>query len=189
MSEKCIKLEIPNNIINCFGIQPSFVDSEICNRISLFSLYRYTKWAGDDAKTNNVGFIGGIQTPVVSRFEYGYKAGVSSGVGVRPSNFYIAPGEKSLDELFAECDNGFYLTDVQGLHAGINIINGDFSLQAQGFEIVAGKLGKPVTLVVASGNITSLLNDVLEIGSDLTFKTGSIGAPSLLVGKLSISGK
>lgn len=54
MSEKCIKLEIPNNIINCFGIQPSFVDSEICNRISLFSLYRYTKWAGDDAKTNNV---------------------------------------------------------------------------------------------------------------------------------------
>lgn len=119
----------------------------------------------------------------------GYKAGVSSGVGVRPSNFYIAPGEKSLDELFAECDNGFYLTDVQGLHAGINIINGDFSLQAQGFEIVAGKLGKPVTLVVASGNITSLLNDVLEIGSDLTFKTGSIGAPSLLVGKLSISGK
>ena len=27
-------------------------------------------------KTNNVGFIGGIQTPVVSRFEYGYKAGV-----------------------------------------------------------------------------------------------------------------
>ena len=119
----------------------------------------------------------------------GYKAGVSSGVGVRPSNFYIAPGEKSLDELFADCGNGFYLTDVQGLHAGINIINGDFSLQAQGFEIVDGKLGKPVTLVVASGNFTALLNDVIAIGSDLTFKTGNIGAPSLLVGSLSISGK
>ena len=119
----------------------------------------------------------------------GYKAGVSSGVGVKPSNFYIVPGEKSLDDLFSECGNGFYLTDVQGLHAGINVINGDFSLQAQGFEIVDGKLGKAVNLIVASGNIKSLLNEVLSIGSDLVFKTGSIGAPSLLVKGLSISGK
>ena len=119
----------------------------------------------------------------------GYKAGVSAGVGVKPSNFYLAPGDKSFDDLLAECGNGFYLTDVQGLHAGINIINGDFSLQAQGFEVVDGKLGKPVTLVVASGNITALLNDVLAIGNDLTFKSGNIGAPSILVGNLSISGK
>lgn len=119
----------------------------------------------------------------------GYKAGVSSGVGVRPSNFYIVPGEKSLDELFSECENGFYLTDVQGLHAGINVINGDFSLQAQGFEIVDGRLGKAVNLIVASGNIKSLLNEVLSIGNDLVFKTGSIGAPSLLISGLSISGK
>lgn len=119
----------------------------------------------------------------------GYKAGVAGGVGVRPSNFYILPGEASFDDLVAECENGFYLTDVQGLHAGINTINGDFSLQAQGFEIVNGKIGKPVNLIVASGNIKDLLNNVLTIGSDLAFKTGSIGAPSLLVGSLSISGK
>ena len=119
----------------------------------------------------------------------GYKAGVSSGVGVRPSNFYVAPGEKSLEELFSECENGFYLTDVQGLHAGINVISGDFSLQAQGFEIVDGKLGKPVNLVVASGNFKKLFNEVITLGNDLTFKTGNIGAPSLLVSELSISGK
>ena len=119
----------------------------------------------------------------------GYKAGVSAGVGVRPSNFYVVPGDKSLEELFSECGNGFYLTDVQGLHAGINVISGDFSLQAQGFEIVDGKLGKPVNLVVASGNFKKLFNDVLSLGNDLEFKTGSIGAPSLLVSELSISGK
>ena len=34
--------------------------------------------AGKMTKTNDVGFIGGIQTPVVSRFEYGYKAGVNA---------------------------------------------------------------------------------------------------------------
>lgn len=32
--------------------------------------------AGKMTKANNVGFIGGIQTPVVAKFEYGYKAGV-----------------------------------------------------------------------------------------------------------------
>ena len=34
--------------------------------------------AGKMTKTNDLGFIGGIQTPVVSRFEYGYKAGVNA---------------------------------------------------------------------------------------------------------------
>ena len=105
------------------------------------------------------------------------------------SSYIASVFEKSLDDLFAECGNGFYLTDVQGLHAGINVISGDFSLQAQGFEIVDGKLGKPVNLVVASGNFKKLFNEVLAIGNDLAFKTGNIGAPSLLVSELSISGK
>jgi hypothetical protein len=34
-----------------------------------------------------------------------------------------------------------------------------------------------------------MLNEVLEIGNDLNFKTGNIGAPSLLISSLSISGK
>ena len=119
----------------------------------------------------------------------GYKAGVSGGVGVRPSNFYIVPGEEAFDNLVKECGNGFYLTEVTGLHAGINVINGDFSLQAQGYEIVDGKIGNPVNLIVASGNIKDVLNHVLAIGNDLAFKTGNIGAPSLLVESISISGK
>ena len=119
----------------------------------------------------------------------GYKAGVSAGVGVSPSNFYIEPGNHSFDELVAECGNGFLLTDVAGLHAGINVINGDFSLQSSGFEIKDGKVGKAVNLIVTSGNIKTLLNEVELIGSDLEFKTSNIGAPSLLVKNISISGK
>ena len=119
----------------------------------------------------------------------GYKAGVSAGVGVSPSNFYIEPGTHSFDELVAECGNGFLLTDVAGLHAGINVINGDFSLQSNGFEIKDGKIGKAVNLIVTSGNIKTLLNEVELVGSDLEFKTSSIGAPSLLVKNISISGK
>ncbi len=53
-SERHIKLELPcNSLVNCFGIQPTFIESEVPERISLFSLNRYTKWK-DNATTNNV---------------------------------------------------------------------------------------------------------------------------------------
>ncbi|WP_042277702.1 BMP family lipoprotein [Faecalimicrobium dakarense] len=32
--------------------------------------------AGKMTKTNNIGFIGGMKNPVISRFEYGFKAGI-----------------------------------------------------------------------------------------------------------------
>lgn len=32
--------------------------------------------AGKMTKTNNIGFIGGMQNPVISRFEYGFRAGI-----------------------------------------------------------------------------------------------------------------
>lgn len=56
-SEKHISLELPqNSLVNCFSIQPILVKNEIPNRISLFSLNRYTKWR-DDATTNNVFYV------------------------------------------------------------------------------------------------------------------------------------
>ena len=179
-----------------FGTNISIVDDPLCELAPSQDSFDDE---GVSAKTKTVvengvfkTFLHNLKTAKMMNTETtgnGYKAGVSAGVGVRPSNFYVVPGEKSLDDLFAECGNGFYLTDVQGLHAGINVISGDFSLQAQGFEIVDGKLGKPVNLVVASGNFKKLFNEVLAIGNDLAFKTGNIGAPSLLVSELSISGK
>ena len=61
-SERHIKLELPgDNLINCFGIQPSLVKSGIPNRISLFSLGRYTKWK-DDATTNSVYYTPRLYT-------------------------------------------------------------------------------------------------------------------------------
>lgn len=53
-SERHIKLELPgNSLINCFSIQPTLVKGEVPERISLFSLGRYTKWR-DNATTNSV---------------------------------------------------------------------------------------------------------------------------------------
>lgn len=56
-NQKQININLPNNnIINCFGIQPILVESEMPDRISLFSINRYKKWK-DDATTNNVYYM------------------------------------------------------------------------------------------------------------------------------------
>lgn len=53
-NERRIRLELPgDSLINCFGIQPTVFKGEVPERISLFSLGRYTKWK-DDATTNSV---------------------------------------------------------------------------------------------------------------------------------------
>lgn len=119
----------------------------------------------------------------------GYKDGVSSPVGVRPSNMYIPNGDKSLDELFALCGDGVYLTEITGLHAGINVVSGAFSLQSAGYVIRDGHLAEPISLIVTSGNFIELLNNVLAIGNNLDFKGGNIASPALLVKELAISGK
>lgn len=63
----------------------------------------------------------------------GYKASASSSVGVSPSNLYLKPGKIEFAEMLKAVDNGIYVNSVQGLHAGLNPISGDFNLQASGF--------------------------------------------------------
>lgn len=118
----------------------------------------------------------------------GYKSGVQSSVGVSPSNLYLKSGETSLDEMFNMVENGIYITDVTGLHAGLNPVSGSFNLQSSGFKIENGKKTEPVTLIILSGTLQELLNNVGAVGNDFEFKRG-VGAPSLLVNTMAISGE
>lgn len=118
----------------------------------------------------------------------GYKSGVESSVGVHPANLYLKAGDTSLDEMFSKVKNGVYITSVTGLHAGLNPVSGSFNLQSSGFMIENGKKTKPVTLIILSGTLQELLNNVGIVGSDFEFKRG-VGAPSLFVKSMAISGK
>lgn len=122
-----------------------------------------------------------------------YKAGYSARVTVAPTNFYIQPGEKSLEELFAQMGCGLYVTDMMGMHAGANPTTGDFSLEAKGFLVEDGKKAGPVELFTVAGNFFTLLKDIQAVGSDLRFDmpsgAGQIGAPSLLIRALAVAGE
>lgn len=116
----------------------------------------------------------------------GFKDG-SGDIIVRPTNLCLAGGEGTLDELLAPIPDGVFVTQLMGQHAGVKPISGAFNLQASGFRIRDGKLAEPVTMIVVSGNILDLLNNVEAVASDFEINSG-IGCGSVLVGSLAVSG-
>ncbi len=143
----------------------------------------------------------GVLTTLLHNLKTAKKAGVastsnagrgSSGpVGVSPSNFYIAEGEKSFDELVAEMKDGLIIFEVSGLHSGLNAVSGDFSLIAKGKLVEGGKVVRNVDQITVAGNFLKLMHNIKAVGSDLRFgiPMGAVcGSPSLLITGLMVSG-
>lgn len=129
-----------------------------------------------------------------------YKAGkISTGNGFRganavsemPTNLVVETGSKSFEELLEEAGDGIILTDLSGLHAGVNPISGDFSLLCEGYLIENGKQGRPVEQITVAGNFYEVIKSIISIGNDiinLPSGEGEFFTPSVLVSSLAISG-
>ena len=113
----------------------------------------------------------------------------ASGIGVSCPYLSLKPGKKSQEELFNLVGDGVYITQVSGLHAGLNPQSGDFSLQSSGFLIKDGKLDRGLDIITVSGNILKIFEDVKEVGSDLEVSPSGVSCSSLLIKKLAVSGK
>ncbi len=119
----------------------------------------------------------------------GFKTSFKDSVGTSATNIFISPGKKTEEELCREMGDGLLITDFMGLHAGANKISGDFSLLSSGFRVRNGKIAEPVEQITVAGNYFELIKNIVEVGSDLKFDSGSFGSPSVLCGKLSVAGK
>lgn len=116
----------------------------------------------------------------------------ASPVGVAPTNFYMAPGADDFEAMKKRLGNGLIITEVTGLHAGVNPVTGDFSLLSKGFLVENGEIVRPVDQITIAGSFLKLLKDIEAIGSDLKFTLpGStmLGMPSILVSGLMVAGK
>lgn len=119
----------------------------------------------------------------------GFKSSFASPVSVSPYNMYIQPGTKSLEELEAEMGNGLVITDLAGLHAGIDFVSTNFSLQCSGYKVENGKRTRPVTLVTVASSFMELMNQVQAVGNDLDWKYYTVCAPSIYFKGCAISGE
>lgn len=112
----------------------------------------------------------------------GFKSVPSVGI----SNVYIENGGSTLDALIKEAGNGIFITGLLGAHT-VNTISGDFSLGATGFYIENGSVSYPVRGAAIAGNLMDLFSRVEQVGNDIRF-FGGMGAPSLLLYEMDISG-
>jgi len=111
--------------------------------------------------------------------------GITGNAGVGPGNFFIEAGSSAPEQIIAGLRQGLYVTELIG--ANMNTVTGDYSSGAAGLWIENGELAYPVSEITIAGNFKQMLLDVQQIGSDLDFR-GSIAAPTILIGEMTISG-
>ena len=119
----------------------------------------------------------------------GYKGGAKGKVGIKFNNVLVKEGKRSEEEIFATIGDGIYITEVQGLHAGMNKTSGNFSLQAAGFMIRNGKLAEPVNLITIAGNLLKVMEDIKELANNSKTQLSSITCPSVYIKSIAVSGK
>ena len=119
----------------------------------------------------------------------GFKGDYDSKVSVSPKNCYIENGDKSLEEILKEMNEGLVITELDGLHAGIDHTTTNFSLQAAGYYVKDGKKDHAVTLITVAGNFIDMMKDVVEVANDIEWRLNTIATPSIYFKSLSISGE
>ena len=109
---------------------------------------------------------------------------------VATTNVIVEPGTEDLEGLARLARDGLYVTDVAGLHSGVNPVSGTFSVGASGRLIENGELAGPVRELTIASDLVSMLGAVQAVGAEARWVPfgGSVKAPPLLVGEMSVSG-
>jgi PmbA protein len=133
----------------------------------------YTAHRGEAASTGNAS-----------------RSGYRSQPSVSASNLIVTPGELGFAELLGEAGDGVLVTDVAGLHSGVNPVSGVFSVGASGRAIRAGELAEPLREFTIASDLVSMLRAVRAVGADSRWVPfgGSVRTPSLLVSEMTVAG-
>jgi PmbA protein len=118
------------------------------------------------------------------------RAGYRSAPSVSTSNLLVAPGALGFDQLVAEAGDGIFVTDVAGLHSGVNPVSGTFSVGATGRLISGGELAEPADEFTIASDLRSMLLAIRAVGSEPRWVPfgGSVSTPALLIGEMAIGG-
>ena len=109
---------------------------------------------------------------------------------LRPTNFYLQPGEMTPEAILSGVDRGLYVLNTMTT-GGINPISGDYSVAARGIWIENGELVGPVNEVTIAAPMAQMLKQVTAVGNDLRFFPiyGVFGAPTIRIDGMTIAGK
>ncbi len=99
-------------------------------------------------------------------------------------------GRMSFEELLAEAEGGVFVTDVAGLHSGVNPVSGTFSVGATGRLIEGGALAAAADEFTVASDLTSMLKAIAAAGSEARWVPfgGSVKTPALLIAEMAVGG-
>lgn len=111
--------------------------------------------------------------------------------GTSPTNLFVQPGLRTREELIKDVGDGLYVMGLQGLHAGVSAVTGQFSAGANGLRIRNGKLAEPVREITIASTCADILANITAIADDLRFVPmgAGFGSPAVAVGKIVVSGR
>jgi PmbA protein len=110
---------------------------------------------------------------------------VGESPGVAPTNFYLAPGQHTPEEIIRSVANGLYVTELIGF--GVNMVTGDYSRGAAGLWIENGELAYPVEEVTIAGNLKEMFQMIEMVGNDLEMRS-RISSPTLKIARMTVAG-
>jgi PmbA protein len=116
------------------------------------------------------------------------RGGFSGTPGAGCRAVVLAPGPLGASDILEAVGEGLYVQSVTGVHSGVNTVSGDFSVGAEGLMIRGGQLAEPVREVTVASTLQRMLQDVVEIGSDLRWLPGVAAGQTLAIADMSLSG-
>ena len=119
------------------------------------------------------------------------RASYRSPPSVGPTNLVVEAGDETLEALVERAGSGVYVSDVAGLHSGVNPVSGTFSVGATGRLIEGGELGTPIREMTIASDLVSMLRSVQAVGSEVRWVPfgRSVKASPLLIHEMPISAK
>jgi PmbA protein len=178
-------LTLTDDATDSAGLNSSPFDAEgsPCERTSLIEAGRLDAYLYDSYTARREG--GSVRTTANAS-----RAGYRSPPSVSTSNLIVTPGASSFEELLAEAGEGVYVTDVAGLHSGVNPVSGTFSVGATGRLISGGELADPADEFTIASDLQSMLTALSAAGAEPRWVPfgGSVSTPALLIGEMAIGG-
>ena len=113
------------------------------------------------------------------------KRGLSSPTSPGTSNFYLANGQLSLQEMINLQDRVIIVTDA--FSSNVNSLTGDISQGFSGLYYEKGKLVHPVCEMTFAGNLIEIYKNLVP-ANDLEFRS-SLNSPSILIPNVTVAGK
>jgi PmbA protein len=111
-----------------------------------------------------------------------------SAPSVGPKVITPAPGSGGTSDLLGRLGEAVLVTELSGLHSGVNPTSGDLSVGVEGHMVRGGEVAEAVREVIISSTLQRMLADVVDVGGDLRYFPWEAAGVSLAVAEVTLSG-